>query len=61
MVVSSKLIDQKCQLLYVQVNGLDLHIFIPSIFISAHPHLNVISGGLWQLLIEPWRGIEGTA
>ena len=27
---------------------------------GAHPHLYAISGGLWQLLIEPWRVVERT-
>jgi hypothetical protein len=44
-VVSSKLLMQNCQLLYIHINSLHLYVFIPSIFISAHPQLNVISGG----------------
>ena len=36
-------------------------VFIISIFITAHSHLYVGSGGLWQLLVEPWRVVEGTA
>jgi hypothetical protein len=27
--------------------------------ISSHPHLNVISGELWQLLVESWRQLLG--
>ena len=27
--------------------------------ILTHPHLDVVSGGLWQLLVEPWRVVEG--
>jgi hypothetical protein len=26
--------------------------------ITTHPHLNVIGGGLWQLLVEPWGFVE---
>ena len=28
---------------------------------SAYPQLNVISGGLQQLFVEPWRIVEGAA
>ena len=27
----------------------------------THPHFNVISGGLWQLFVEPWRSVEAAA
>jgi hypothetical protein len=47
--------------LYVNVYDLNCYIFIAPWFVRAYPHLNVISGVLWQLLVEPWRGIEGTA
>ena len=28
---------------------------------GSHPHLCVVTGGGWQLLVEPWRAIEGIA
>jgi hypothetical protein len=37
------------------------NIFIYGMFVPAHSHLDVISGGLWQLLVEPWRVVEGAA
>ena len=48
-------------LLDIYSNTFNGHIFIAALFISAHPHLNVISGGLWQLLVEPRRIVEGAA
>ena len=35
-------------------------VLIMFVLIPAHPHLYVVSGGLWQLLVEPWRVVEGT-
>ena len=49
------------KLLYVHLCNLNEYVFIRTFFISAHPHLNVISGGLWQLLVEPWRIVKGAA
>ena len=37
------------------------NVFIISALISAHSHLNTVSGGKWQLLVEPWRVVEGAA
>ncbi len=37
------------------------NIFVKCTLISADPHLDVVSGGAWQLLVEPRRGVEGTA
>ena len=37
-------------LLYIYFYGLDSYVLVVGIFISAQPHLNVVSGGLWQLL-----------
>ena len=31
------------------------NVFIVTVFICAQPHLYVVSGGLWQLLVEPGR------
>ena len=39
----------------------NIYVFIPSRFIPAHPHLKVISSGLLQLPVEPWRAVEGAA
>ena len=46
---------------HINVDCLNGDIFVISTFISTHPHLNVIGGGLWQLLVEPWRSIEAAA
>jgi hypothetical protein len=39
----------------------NLYVFIASFLIPAHSHINIISGGPWQLLVEPWRVVEGAA
>ena len=38
-------------LLHLNRNDLDMYVLLG--FISAHSHLNVISGGLWQVFVEP--------
>ena len=50
-------------LLSLDINFYSLYgnIFISTQLISAHPHLNAISGGLCQLLVEPWRVVKGAA
>ena len=37
------------------------NIFITVVVISTHPHLDIVSGGVRQLLVEPWRNVEGAA
>ena len=37
------------------------YIFIFSVLISTHPHFYVISGGLWQLSVEPGRVVHAAA
>ena len=53
-------------LLYIYVYSINGSIFTADTFTAdtftcAHPHLNVVSGGLWQLLVEPRRRVEGAA
>ena len=45
----------------VNLHYFDSSIFIPGQIIAAHPHLNIVSGGVWKLLVEPWRSVEGAA
>ncbi len=47
----------------VHINYIDLfnsNIFIKTSLIFTYSHLDVISGGLWQLLVEPWMIFQGT-
>ena len=48
-------------LLHINLSHLNFYVFIVAFLIPAHPHLNVISGGLLQLPVEPWRVVEGAA
>ena len=48
-------------LLHINLSHLNLYVFIVTVLIPAHPHLNVISGGLLQLPVEPWRAVERAA
>ena len=48
-------------LLDEKFNSLNGNIFKVGSMISADPHLNVVSGGLWQLPGEPWRAVEAAA
>ena len=54
-------VGRGCLLLDVNLGDLYGDIFIGTTFISAHPLLNVVSGWLWQLLVEPWRAAESAA
>ena len=47
--------------LLLHINRNDLYMYVLLGFISAHSHLNVISGGLWQVFVEPWRIVECAA
>ena len=51
----------KMYTLSLNVNIKTLNGYVLVVFISAHPYLDIISGGLWQLLVEPWRSVEHTA
>ena len=48
-------------LLHIYLNDLNLYVLIATLLVSAHPHVNVLSGGPWQLPVEPWRVVEGAA
>ena len=48
-------------LLHINLSHLNLYVFIVMVLIPAHPHLNVISGGLLQLPVEPWRAVKRSA
>ena len=43
------------------INYLNGYVFISTIIVSAHSHLNVVCGGLWQLPVEPRRSVEAAA
>ena len=43
------------------INHLNDNVLITPLLISTHPHLNVVSGWVWQLLVEPWRSVEAAA
>ena len=45
----------------VNLNSFNKYIFVVTRGFSAQPHLYVLSGGLWQVSVEPWRVVEGTA
>jgi hypothetical protein len=49
-------------LLDIYLYDFNSNIFISNwLPISANAYVDVISGGLWQLLVEPWRIVEGAA
>ena len=48
-------------LLDIYLHHFNCNIFATGIFISAHPHLNIISGRLWKLFVEPWRSVKAAA
>lgn len=48
-------------LLNIYFNHLKGRIFIINMLVSAHPHFDIGGGGLWQLLVEPRRRVEGAA
>ena len=46
---------------YIEFNEFDGRVLIVVALLPTQPHLQVIRGGLWQLLAEPGRLIELTA
>ena len=48
-------------LLNIQLYCLDKYVFILSFLIPAQPHLYGVSGGLWQLSVEPGRVVDVAA
>ena len=53
--------QKRKELLHIYLNDLNFYVLIGTWLVSAHPHVNVISGGPWQLPVEPWRVVEGAA
>ena len=43
------------------INLFDGNIFFANMTSSALFHFGVVSGGLWQLLVELWRSVEAVA